>query len=136
MDKVLQDRIKVVADEVRYWAETEAPRYGHNEETLCGMCAIASAELWKKLKMTGIHGALHVAESDWGSHVFYVIDDHIVDVTATQLPGFRNKPIVILHTKEAEMHEHWRAVHEFKSAKELREFQVRYRWPKSQTATA
>jgi len=136
MEQHLRDQIKQVADEVRYWAECTAPSLGHDEESLSGMCAIASAELWKKLRMRSIHGTLHVAEHDWGSHAFLIIDDHVVCVTGTQFPEFRNQPVVIIHSKEAEVHEYYQSMWEFMTPKELREWQQRYRWPKNQTATA
>lgn len=47
---------------------------------LCGLCARSAAITFKLLKMFGLNPLLCVT---WG-HVFVLLDDYVVDVTATQ----------------------------------------------------
>lgn len=120
-----------IAQGVREWTERrrEAP------DDLCGYCAIAAAELHKRLNAAGIDALLHVAmhsnESD--AHVFVTVDDHIVDVTATQFSQFAHDPVVILHEKEAQ---HWfhTSYESFDTVAELRRHQVKTGWPQNQIA--
>lgn len=72
----------------------------------------------------------------WGSHVYLVVDDHVVDVTATQFDEFRGTPVVIAHYKEAEQHYFYQSSEIFGTPKELRKFQRKTGWPKNQIARA
>ncbi len=150
MDKSLHDRIVAIATEVRYWAEAKAQddRYedgptsrliqklaGHKFD-LNGYCAIAASELYKRLTAAGIRSEIQLADADWGCHCYCVVDDHVIDVTATQFPEFRNKEVVILHSKMAEEHEYYRPSATFGCSKELRRYQKNHKWPSEQICYA
>lgn len=104
------------------------------DSDLSGWCAIASARLHRVLAAKGFKSELHMAHGDWGSHVFLVVEDHVVDVTATQFDEFKNQQLVIAHHRELEHHWFYQSSDVFESAEELREHQIRTGWPSSQTA--
>jgi hypothetical protein len=75
------DVVKMVASEVRSWAESKQKSnpmvYG---EDLCGLCARASVRLHAKLAKASIPSKIcHVP-----GHVFIRVENSAVDVTATQ----------------------------------------------------
>jgi len=136
MNRMLRDTVLGHAKKVRSWAEVTNKRrkYPHSSD-LNGWCAIASAKLHRELAEVGIVSELHMAQGDWGCHVFLVIEDHVVDVTATQFGGeFLRQPIVIAHHKELEHHWFYQSCDVFPTAEELREHQIRTGWPENQTA--
>lgn len=124
------------ANRVRTWAElTNSRRAFPGPSNLLGWCAIASARLWRELSAAGIESEIHMATGGGcGSHVFLVVDDHVVDVTASQFNEFYKKKLVIMHRKEAEQHWFYRTDDVFETADELRRSQIRTGWPKEQTA--
>ena len=133
MDKALRDTVTAIALDVRYWAEDRA-KYA----CLSGMCAIASAELHRRLAEVGIASEIHVWywHYDESAHVYCVVDDFVVDVTATQFKEFRNRPVVIMHTREAEVYTYYQTQEVFKDAGSLRKMQKRTKWPAEQVAFA
>lgn len=137
MNKALAVKVHSIAEEVRHWAEELARKRGrHDGFDLNGYCAIASAELYKRLTAAGVKAELHLASLDMGSHVFVVCEDHIVDVTATQFYEFRNQHIVILHVKEAEEHWFYCGDYVFNDPKKLRKAQIKWGWPQDQVVFA
>jgi len=134
MDKVFQERLLAVAEDVRQWAEDRAPL--GKEDDLNGMCAIASAELHRRLKKEGIASEIHMWlwDLDESAHVYVVVDDHVLDVTATQFKQFRTVPVVLMHCKEAEAYDFYQSKQIFKCADSLRKQQRRDRWPTTQVA--
>jgi hypothetical protein len=135
MNANLQAIVVAIATDVRYWAEGRA---SSPYSKLDGWCARASAELFKQLKEEDIDASIHVWNENTGeiAHVFVVVDDHVVDVTATQFPEFEDKPVVILHQREAEAYEFYQTKHVFHSVQELLKYQKKSRWPASQMAFA
>lgn len=125
----MDPQIEVVAWDVRYWTESKS-----DKENLCGMCAIATAELWVRLKNIGIKSEIHLWEGNYGSHVFLVVDDHIVDVTATQFPKFKDNLVLIIHQRKAQGISHYQTSEIFLSAEELRRFQKKSKWSAKQIA--
>jgi hypothetical protein len=126
-----------IAYTVRDWVEKEAFRKNYHPDNLLGWCAIASAELHKRLKKEGIKADICVSTEHYmGSHCYIVIEDHVLDVTATQFDTFKNTKVVIMHSKEAEVHEMYRAEKVFGTSKELRVYQNKQRWPSKQIAYA
>lgn len=122
--------IEVIAQEVRYWAESRS-----DKDNLCGMCAIATAELWTRLRNENIKSEIHLWENRDGSHVFLVVDDMIVDITATQFIQFKHTPVLIMHQREGESVSYYhRSSKVFSTADELRRFQKKTRWPVNQIA--
>lgn len=133
MDKNLQANVEAIATDVRYWAEGRAPSECAN---LLGWCARASAELFKQLKEEGFEAEIHAWTSprDEASHVFVVVDDHVVDVTATQFKEFAEEPVLIIHQKEAQAYEFYQSDKVFHSVQELLSWQKKSRWPGHQLA--
>lgn len=136
MDKALRDIVMAVAMDVRHWAEGKAA-FGA-EDDLNGWCAKASAELHRRLKHMDIPSEIHmwVWDLDESAHVYCVVDDHVVDVTATQFKQFRHVPVNIMHCKEAEAYDFYRSVEVFKCADSLIRSQKKDRWPPNQIAYA
>jgi hypothetical protein len=136
MDRVLRDTVTAIAMDVRLWAEARAT-FGKNDD-LNGFCAIASAELHKRLAAAGIASEIHLWywDQDESAHVYCVVDDHVVDVTATQFREFRDEPLVIMHTREAEVYTYYQTKEVFKDAASLRRMQKRTKWPADQVAFA
>lgn len=135
MNEQLRKTVTAIALSTRKWAERiDRERYSTCWD-LSGYCAIASAELHKRLKRAKIKNQIGVWENEHSEcHCFCIVDDHVVDVTATQFRPFWNKPVVIMHTKEAEAHEMYNAVFLFHSATELRNHQKRVGWASDQIA--
>ena len=133
MDKTLHDTLVTIATDVRYWAEG---RCRPGDEDLNGWCAKASGQLFRELQEEGIEAEIHMWSwhNDESAHVFVVVEDHVVDVTATQFGPFRNKPVLIMHKREAEAHEFYRMEKVFADADELRRHQKKTRWPNNQVA--
>lgn len=125
--------VHAIATDVRYWAE------GRNDcptTDLNGWCAIASAQLFRELERQGIKAEIHawVHRDSEEAHVYLVIDDHVVDVTATQFRQFRDTPVLIMHHREAQQFEYYQTVSVFHSVTELRAWQKKHRWPVDQVA--
>lgn len=123
-------RTRTIAKQVRTWAEKKAEDANYNPDNLCGWCAIASGQLFKRLQADGIAAEIHINSG----HTFLVVEDHIVDITATQFHEFGNKPVLIIHQKEIDENEHWfyAETKVFKSIAKLHAFQVKEKWPAKQ----
>jgi len=133
MNKQLHGRVAAIALGTRIWVQERADRKNYNPKDLLGWCAIASAELHKRLTAEGIAADIHMWVSEWHEcHCFCVVDDYVVDVTATQFKPFRTQELVIMHHKEAEAYEMYQSTNVFSDASELRRFQKRDRWPSDQ----
>lgn len=129
--------VQKIAQDTRYWAEQRAQKNSAPScgEGLAGWCAIAAAELHKRLTAEGIESAIHV-QDDSECHCYCVVEDHVVDVTATQFREYREKDVLIIHVKEAETNDYHAGQKVFNSAADLRRYQKRAGWPPSQTAYA
>ena len=133
MDKGLYDRVFAIAKSVRQWTQESARKARYHPSDLMGWCAISSAKMLRELKAAGIDGKIHVRDY-YDCHCFVVVDDYVVDVTATQFSEFRNNPVVIMHIKEAEAYDFYTTEKVFKLPDELRVHQLRTKWPKRQIA--
>jgi len=128
MKREIRQKVVVVAKEVRSWAESLANKKPFAYESdLCGLCAIASAKLHKELKKQKIASEIHIGYG----HVFLVVENHIVDVTATQF-GLKEK--VVIKPNVGIEESHWKGLYIFKSARSLRMAQKRDGWPREQIA--
>jgi hypothetical protein len=134
MDSNLSDfqLIRSIAHQVRQWCEEKDQLEKHPTETLGGWCAIAAAHLWRELQRKGIEARIGLADCKWYSHCYVIVDDHIVDVTATQFKQFRDLHVVILHEREAAIYEFYNTTETFSDARKLRKFQKKARWPNEQ----
>ena len=81
--------IKQIAKEVRVWGEL-LERNGICFENLRGLCAICSVELFTRLQKEG-YKPLFCFNT---CHAFVVVDNKIVDVTASQFSLYRNTNIL------------------------------------------
>lgn len=122
-----------IATEVRDWAERLAQKECRRSD-LNGLCAIASAELSRRYVCVGIKHKICMSEEDNGLHIYLLVDDHIVCVTATQFSRFRNVPVLIMHEKELDNVEYYRNPVFFKDAISLRRHQTMTGWPQDQIA--
>jgi len=129
-------KVRAVAEEVRDWAEDLAlKRDKYQDKCLNGYCAIASAELHKRLSKEGIRATLHLSIQSCGScHVYCVVSDYIVDVTATQFRELRDQPIYIIHHREGQQYYFYDDTEVFDDHRALRRHQVQTGWPQDQVA--
>jgi hypothetical protein len=107
------------------------------EGNLNGMCARASAKMWRELEAVGVKSELHVwicPEDQQSAHVYIVADDHVVDVTCTQFTKLRNTPILIEHVREAERWDWYQGQLVFATPADLVKWQKKTKWPPDQTA--
>jgi hypothetical protein len=132
MNKVLA-MVHEIALEVRSWCEKEADK-SSRESTLMGFCAIGSAELYRRLKKQGVEAEIHMYCGEECSHVYLLVDDHVVDITATQFDEFRYEPVLIVHSKVAEQHYFYQSFETFRDVKALRKYQNDNKWPRNQVA--
>lgn len=125
-------RILDAAQRIRVWAENlPANRRRRDQRSLDGFCAIASARLWLELRKQGITAELRVhTDSTGASHVFLAVDDHVLDITATQ---FGLKPVVYMHEREAARYRFYDVWHVFSNPRDLQDHQRAEGWPADQT---
>lgn len=126
MNTELKAKVLPIAKRVREWTERKAERAKYNQHNLCGWCAISAAQLFRELRREDIPAELHYVSG----HCFVVVDDYVVDVTATQFMKFENVEINILHHKEAQEYWYYETEHRFDSPTKLREHQIKKNWPK------
>jgi len=129
----LLSNVVAIATDVRYWAEGRA---SNDCIDLRGWCARASAELFKQLKAEDINAEIHAwtcGVTD-AAHVFVVVEDHIIDVTATQFREFSDTPVLVLHQREAAVYEFYQTSASFHSVQELLVWQKKSHWPGNQMA--
>ena len=135
MNKQIRGRVAAIALETRAWVSERAFLSNYNPDSLEGWCAIASAELCKRLNVEGIAAQIHMWVSGWGEcHCFCVVEEHVVDITATQFEEFWDKELVIMPMLEAFEYEMYRGTEVFECGKDLRRYQKRNRWPSYQVA--
>lgn len=127
------DLVRKTAESVRSWCIENMHQLNKRgyDKHLTGMCAIASAKLFDRLEQLGYTPTIGIAELDDSSHVFVLVDDFIVDVTATQ---FGRNSVEIIHSKLA-TDWYWQLHYECYSIKELLKHQKRNGWPSYQMAT-
>lgn len=130
MNKKLQSSVLSIALSVRQWAEEKATKAKYNPDTLCGWCAIASAQLFRELQRANIPAELHYVSG----HCFVVVDDYVVDVTATQFDEFPKEKVLIRHTKELSHLWFYLTEKIFLYPTELRDHQLKEKWPRKQIA--
>jgi hypothetical protein len=131
---VFLTRVYDIALAVRAEVEVLAHHRGDDREDLNGWCAIASGKLHNRLVKEGIDRAeIHMASDNQGScHVFLMVDDHVLDITATQFQHFLNEAVLIRHHREVDHHWYYESSQMFRTAKELRKNQLKTGWTKKQ----
>ena len=128
--------VQELAEYAREWAEAYDASRNISSGDLCGMCAIASAFLFRELKRAGVKAEL--AYSDF--HFFVLVNGQwIIDITATQfdLPGIENfKPIEIRRLNEIKKdYWFWQPTHTLTSLNQMYIYQQYLRWSKEQRAS-
>lgn len=93
MEKILR-----IARSTRRWAKRTVKQTVFQNDNLGGFCAIGAVRLFQNLRKEGVNAKLAVTHSTWGGHCYVLVDNYIVDVTATQ---FGQEPVLIVSTKEA-----------------------------------
>ena len=126
MKPELKSKVLPIAKRVREWTEKKAERAHYNAHNLCGWCAISAAQLFRELRRENIPAELHYVSG----HCFVVVDDHVVDVTATQFMKFEQIEINIMHHKEAGDYWYYQSEKTFDSPTKLRDHQIKNNWPK------
>ena len=134
MQELLRVRVLSVAREVRAWTEMQDNKKHYPTKDLNGWCAIASAQLARRLTIEEIPHRICMAEDPIGCHVFLIVEDHVVDVTATQFMAYEKEPVVIIHEREASARWYYQVHKEFSTPAELRKYQRKMGWPSDQTA--
>ncbi len=75
-------RLFLIAVKSRQRIDALAQKYGYSND-LHKLCAVAALDLFRALRLAGVHPRFAVGQN----HCFCIVDDLIVDTTATQ---FRN----------------------------------------------
>ena len=119
----LEIQIRTVARTVRQWCEERDNAQPCPTGDLEGWCAIAAVNVWLLLHKQGITSDIHYWENALGFHAYNVVEDFVVDVTATQFSQYRNQPIVIIHKRLAEVNMFHQTSHIFDTAKDLIAYQ-------------
>ncbi len=135
-------KIAKTALTVRNWCELNFSKYKSFPDTLNGMCAIASADIHRRLKKQGVHSKICVAETEDGfCHCYSMVDDLLIDVTASQFHMDIKRPLKrVLIGKYPDIvnkygrHWFWETWLTFNDANSLRIWQRKTNWPKSQIA--
>jgi len=124
------------AHAVRRWARRRRARVngGGFGKDLCGMCAIASAELFSRLEKHRVKD-LCILVHDTGEygHCYVGADRYIVDVTAAQ---FRRRDVAAVdirpRVEAANVLRAWQPTHKVRSVRQLIELQQDLGWPRRQ----
>jgi len=125
--------IRSIASQCRQWCEDRDQLERNPTGNLGGWCAVASGHLWRELRRKGINSEIHLANvGSRYSHCYVMLEDYVVDITASQFREFRDLSVVFLHEREAQIYEFYRTTEVFESAGMLRKFQKKHRWPEHQ----
>jgi hypothetical protein len=135
MDHIITPTVQAVALRVRKWAELQSIE-SRMPANLEGMCARASAELFRRLSAVGVRAELHAYEDGYGAaHVYTVVEDIVLDVTATQFSKLRKHPVFTMHLREAEAMYPWYVSCEvFHTITDLVKWQKKTEFPANQVA--
>jgi len=118
VDAATLSKIKRIAKDVRKWAERLQEQEQLWDNNLGCMCAIASYELFKRLRKARLDPTICFTNGDDGGHAFISCQGHIVDVTATQFTRKIPK-VIVIPVKEIDYmtYEFWRPGTRAKSKK-------------------
>jgi hypothetical protein len=124
--------IRKIATQVRHWAEELAVANTYDFfPNLSGLCAIASAELWDRLTAGGAEARIVANELYGEGHCFVMIDDIMIDVTATQ---FGQQKIVVGKWRCNDICRYWEIHYVFNTPQDLLSWQIEGKWPDEQLA--
>lgn len=91
-------KILEIAKETRKWAMQNRHKNGFPKD-LCGMCAIAAMRLFDDLAENGIQAKLAINNRTGAGHCFVLVDDDVIDITATQ---FGMEPVFVRPLEHAQ----------------------------------
>src|SRR6266850_2310085 len=135
---VLPYEVNRIAQAVRRWAERNRLQLGCSYPDLCGLCAIASAELYRRLKRYDSSLKVELAYAEdmlcgHFGHVFVIFNgDTIIDLTATQFEGdYASVEVRKLRSCNSW---YWTPINRFDDDESLHEFQVETDWASWQQA--
>lgn len=123
----LNPRVRKQAQHVRKWAETNAAVLGSWSPNLTGLCGVATAELWRRLKRIKIDAQIGIASNSNEGHVFLIIDRTIIDVTATQF-DLAYDPVEYRPLGHLIHPWYWKSREIFTSDVDLHEHQTKRQW--------
>ena len=118
-------KLSQILKETRNWAEIEGHKIGFPED-LMGMCAIVSKKLFNQLKKNGYKVKIVYNPR----HCFVILNNRIIDLTATQFGKYYPK-IHIIKLKKYQSAE-YKIYRIFENEKQLTDYQVKTMWPKHQ----
>jgi len=116
-------KLATILRETRAWAEEVQAQFPFDYgDDLCGLCAVASKELFTRLKANGFKDVL-IACND--CHCFVIYKGRVLDVTATQ---FRKPAIYISRNISG----YWNAETIFDNIEDINNFQQEVGWHDTQ----
>jgi hypothetical protein len=122
-----------IARDVRWRSELWNNEHRVFDADLCGMCALAAAELHDMLSAVGFKPQIAVSVQEFESHCFILCDGYIVDVTATQFYPTKDQRIVVVDQYKQHSLIHYNNItHTFDSVVELKEYQRKAGWSDTQ----
>jgi hypothetical protein len=131
---MLDPTIINIASTVRSWAEQRAARLGDSTPSeLDCYCGIASTKMSLMLNEVHIGHRIALSQCSYGSHAFVLVNNYIVDVTATQF-GEEDR-IFVRHSRHPSLNWYHRFNRTFKSARSFITTQIREHWPDDQIIT-
>jgi hypothetical protein len=83
-----------IAEAVRESCESYAKETGKFDSRLSCMCAIASSALVKSFAIFGYKSQIYIIEGTYYKHAIVICDNHLYDVTATQIPTEYRRVVV------------------------------------------
>ena len=128
------ERIKHIAENVREWAEEKQKNASEYDacydwsSDLCGMCAICSYELARRLNRAGFHPKIIVNEI----HTFVKVKSYIVDITATQFESDYPKVVIKKEKDTNKLPYYWEEENSFSFGNYKKLKRIFSNWPESQ----
>jgi len=101
--------------------------------SLSGCCAIASVMLFEELSKLNISCKLALSENSDYDHVFVMIGNTVVDITATQFGNFKKVEIVDI-SADGNKKDFWEVSKVFDKPSELVAYQKQSGWSNDQIA--
>lgn len=124
----LLEKVREVASKAREWAEIKQRKYQFLfRPDLCGMCAKASGYLFELLSKEGIKAKIAINDK----HCFVIVNDYIVDITATQY-GREKIYIIPLAEAENQYYNYWTVTATFDNIEVVRNYQESEGWAEHQ----
>lgn len=116
-----QTKLREILTTTREWAEEIARHSPHHyKRDLCGLCAIVSKELFKRLTEAGFECSVGYNIK----HCFVLYKSRILDLTASQF----GKPRIYIPSIKGKEERHWEIEEEFTNIDELSNHQEKEGW--------